>query len=144
MIYWTPTSGVYTYNGGDTNERYDTNVYMDKTGGDRLVIEGKSAVKVTFATTENGKVVGSPGVLNFTGIERLHLGDGNDVVNASTAKLNSAHGGTRPTVCRSGAVAAMTRSLAAISAISSTAARAMIRSAAAAAAISSKALLATT
>jgi Ca2+-binding RTX toxin-like protein len=94
VIYWTPTSGTYTYNGGDSNEHYDTNVYMEKTGGDRLIIEGKSAVKVTFLTTESGKVVGNPGVLNFTGIERLHLGDGNDVVDASNARVNAAHGGT--------------------------------------------------
>lgn len=94
VIYWTPTNGTYTYNGGDTNERYDTNVYMDKTGGDRLIIEGKTAVKVTFASTENGKAVAGSSILNFTGIERLHLGDGNDVVNASTATLNAAHGGT--------------------------------------------------
>lgn len=94
VIYWRPTSGVYTYAGGDTNERYDTNVYMDKTGGDRLVIEGNVGVKVTFLTTEAGKVVANPGTLNFTGIERLHLGEGNDTVDASTAKINAAHGTT--------------------------------------------------
>lgn len=94
VIYWRPTSGVYTYNGGDTNERYDTNVYMDKTGGDRLIIEGNVGVNVTFLTTESGKVTSNPGTLNFTGIERLHLGDGNDVVNASSARVNAAHGST--------------------------------------------------
>lgn len=94
VIYWRPTSGVFTYAGGDNNERYDSNFYLDKTGGDRLIIEGKVGVNVTFLTTESGKVVASPGTLNFTGMERLQLGDGNDTVDASNAKINAAHGTT--------------------------------------------------
>ncbi|MFT4014003.1 MAG: calcium-binding protein [Paracoccus sp. (in: a-proteobacteria)] len=87
------TSGNATIHGGDLNERYDSNVYGEKTGGDRLYFK-TSPVSLTFSTSEDGVATSSKGRLTFTGIERIHLGDGNDTVNAASATLESAHGGT--------------------------------------------------
>lgn len=94
-LYWVPTLGNATFNGGDTNERYDPNPYMDRTGGDSLIIDSKSlGVKVNFTTTEDGSAIRGTSKLVFTGIERMHLGDGNDTIIASAAKIEAAHGGT--------------------------------------------------
>ena len=95
VLRWTLTPGNYTFHGGDTNENYDSNVYGEKPGGDRLIIESKIGVNVQFTTTEAGRLDSGKGsTLNFTGVERLHLGDGNDVVNAGSARIESAHNGT--------------------------------------------------
>lgn len=88
------TSGYATISGGDGTERYDSNIFGDKTGGDRLYFNGSAPVRLTFSSTEDGVATLSGGRLNFTGIERVHLGNGNDVVNASSATLESAHSGT--------------------------------------------------
>ena len=83
---FTWLGGNATIHGGDTGENYDDNVYMDKTGGDRLFIDSPS--KVTFSSTEDGSAKTSTGTLQFDGIERLHLGDGNDVVKAGNAEVD--------------------------------------------------------
>ncbi|MFT4013727.1 MAG: hypothetical protein QM682_10045 [Paracoccus sp. (in: a-proteobacteria)] len=93
-LYWSPELGSYNFHGGDAGERYDTNVYMDKTGGDRLVIESTAGLRLTFSTTENGLLSTKDSFLNFTGVERIHLGEGNDTIIASNAALNKAHFGT--------------------------------------------------
>lgn len=93
-LYWTPALGNYAFHGGDANERYDTNVYGDKTGGDRLIVDSKLGVRVNFTSTEDGRLVSNKSVLNFTGVERLHTGDGDDVINASKAVIAPAHHGT--------------------------------------------------
>lgn len=93
-LHWTPELGSYTFHGGDTNERYDTNVYGDKTGGDRLIIDSKLGLRVTFTSTEDGRIASGKSVLNFTGVERLHSGDGDDVINASKAVILPGRVGT--------------------------------------------------
>lgn len=88
------SSGNATIHGGDANERYDSNIYGDKSGGDRLYFKAATPVKLTFSTSEDGVATLSGGRVSFTGIERIHLGNGNDVVNASGARIEKAHDGT--------------------------------------------------
>jgi Ca2+-binding RTX toxin-like protein len=73
--------------GGDTGERYDANVYGEKTGGDRLFIMSDADVRVRFSSTEDGYAQTAGSTLTFTGIERLHLGDGNDTIQAGNASV---------------------------------------------------------
>lgn len=94
LFGWSRDLGNATYHGGDLGEAYDPNPYMDRTGGDQLYIEDNAGVVVTFSTTENGYVQAGTQRLNFTGIERLHLGDGNDVVRGGNAAITPAHGST--------------------------------------------------
>jgi Ca2+-binding RTX toxin-like protein len=82
---FTWLGGNATIHGGDGGENYDDNVYMDKTGGDRLHIS--EAVKINFSSTEDGVAVAKSGSLVFDGIERIHLGDGNDVIRAGNANV---------------------------------------------------------
>lgn len=89
---FTWAGGDATIHGGDTGERYDANVYMDKTGGDRLILT--EPVKMTFTTSEAGVAKGASGTLTFDGIERIHLGDGDDTIHAGNATLNSPHDDT--------------------------------------------------
>lgn len=92
---FTWLGGNATIAGGDTGEAYDSNVYMDKTGGDRLFIDASlGGVKATLTSTENGTIVAGSSTLKFTGIERLHFGDGNDTIRAGSAVLNTPHDGT--------------------------------------------------
>lgn len=83
---FTWLGGNSTIHGGNTGERYDDNVYLDKTGGDRLFIS--EAVKLIFSSTENGIAQAASGTLVFDGIERIHLGDGNDVIRAGNASVD--------------------------------------------------------
>lgn len=93
-MIWSAAFGNKTYHGGDTNEAYDPNPYMDLTGGDRLVIESKAGVRVNFLSTEDGTVTSGSSKLTFTGIERLQLGSGNDTIRGTDAIIEKAHGGT--------------------------------------------------
>lgn len=88
------TSGNATIDGGNGNERYDSNIFGDKTGGDRLFFNSNAPVTLNFSSTEDGVATSSGGRLTFTNIERIHLGNGNDVVNAASARIESAHNGT--------------------------------------------------
>lgn len=83
---FTWLGGNATIYGGDTGERYDDNVYMDKTGGDRLFIS--DAVRLTFTSTEDGTGRAASGTLVFDGIERIHLSNGNDVIRAGGATVD--------------------------------------------------------
>lgn len=83
---FTWLGGNATIHGGDTGERYDDNVYMDKTGGDRLFISEE--VRLTFTSTEDGTARAASGTLVFDGIERIHLSNGNDVIRASGATVD--------------------------------------------------------
>jgi Ca2+-binding RTX toxin-like protein len=74
--------------GGDTGERYDSNVYGTKTGGDRLFIVSDESAAVRFSSTEDGEVKQGGSTLTFTGIERLHLGNGDDKIDASDASFD--------------------------------------------------------
>ena len=82
------SGGSATIHGGDTGEAYDTNVYGTKTGGDRLFIESNAGTRIHLTSTEDGKVMRGSETLTFTGIERLVLGDGNDIVRAGQATLD--------------------------------------------------------
>jgi Ca2+-binding RTX toxin-like protein len=79
--------GSSQVHGGDTGERYDANVYGEKTGGDRLFILTDVGARVRFVSTEIGTVEIAGDTLTFTGIERLHLGDGNDTVQANHSSI---------------------------------------------------------
>ncbi|MFT4013009.1 MAG: hypothetical protein QM682_06330 [Paracoccus sp. (in: a-proteobacteria)] len=83
---FTWAGGSATIHGGDTDESYDESVYMDKTGGDRLIIS--EAVKLIFASTEDGVARAASGTLVFDGTERIHLGDGNDMIRAGAAAVD--------------------------------------------------------
>lgn len=82
------TGGNATIDGGDSGEAYDSNVYGDKTGGDRLFIENVGAVKLVFASTEDGVATSGRDALAFSGIERIHLGAGDDIVRAGAATMD--------------------------------------------------------
>lgn len=86
--------GNATIHGGDGGERYDANIYGEKTGGDRLYFNGSTPVSLVFSTSEDGVATSTLGRLTFTGIERIHMGNGHDVVNAGNARLEAAHDGT--------------------------------------------------
>lgn len=83
--WYSGNANVY---GGNSNEHYDTDYYGEKNGGDRLIVMLDTNLRVRFKSTEDGTIETAGGKLTFTGIERLHLGDGNDVVNASGASLD--------------------------------------------------------
>lgn len=85
--------GKTTLTGGDTGESYDPNYYGPKTGGDTL--EGPEAgVKLRFDTTEDGEMKSPEGEIEFTGMERVTTGAGNDTVRAGAATINPEHDGT--------------------------------------------------
>ncbi|WP_347265912.1 hypothetical protein [Paracoccus sp. (in: a-proteobacteria)] len=92
-FHWTP-GGHDTFIGGDLGEAYDVNIYLDKTGGDRLFVGGNRGVKLNFENTEDGLVTSGEHSLKFSGMERIHLTDGNDTVRAGAATLRGAHGDT--------------------------------------------------
>lgn len=95
VFYWRGGIGNDTIHGGDTNDKYDINPYTpNNPGGDRLVLEGNQGATITFRTTEAGTAKIGGNTLTFTGIERVWGTAGNDVVDASKAKLNAAHDGT--------------------------------------------------
>jgi Ca2+-binding RTX toxin-like protein len=93
-MIWNPLTGPALYHGGDTGEAYDPNPYFDRSGGDRLVVESAVGVRMRMLSTEDGIARSAGQALTFTGIERLHLGDGNDTLNAATATPAAAHDGT--------------------------------------------------
>ncbi|MTH65084.1 calcium-binding protein [Paracoccus shanxieyensis] len=94
LMIWNPNTGNATFNGGNTNENYDSNPYMDRSGGDYLRVETSAALRVRFTTSEDGTVTQGNRVLKFTGIERIELGNGNDVLDATNARILPAHNGT--------------------------------------------------
>lgn len=86
------SSGVVdNYTGGNWNDFYDANLYGALSGGDRLVLgsnAGAGGFRVNFTTTEAGRAVDAYGNrLNFTGIERIQTGIGNDVIDGSNARI---------------------------------------------------------
>lgn len=99
VLIWNANSAtknnVDTYLGGSTGESYDSNPYGSLSGGDRLHLgtTGKDAFRVTFTNSEDGYALDPYGNrLNFTGIERLQTGAGNDHVDVSGASLKVARG----------------------------------------------------
>lgn len=82
---WNPLDGADTFHGGASG--YDTNVYGDKADGDRLFIDGDANTIVRFTNTADGTVTSGGQAMTFTGVERLHLGDGNDIVRGGAAGL---------------------------------------------------------
>lgn len=81
-------SGNANIYGGNNNEHYDTDYYGEKNGGDQLYVMRDTNLRVRFKSTEDGTIETAGDTLNFTGIERLHLGNGDDNVNASKADLD--------------------------------------------------------
>lgn len=81
-------SGNARIYGGDTGEDYDSDYYGEKTGGDRLYIMRNTDTRVTFKSTEDGTAKTDGDKLSFFGIERLHLGNGDDVINATGASVD--------------------------------------------------------
>lgn len=97
VLIWdqNPASRGYTdtYVGGNSAENYDSNVYGDLSGGDRLHLNGAGGFRIAFTTSENGLALDAWGNrLYFSGIERLQTGSGNDSIDGSTAALNAARG----------------------------------------------------
>lgn len=94
-IYWGRADGSATVIGGDGGERYDDNPYnTGNPGGDRLYITGAQGVTIRFQSTEDGTATIGGQTLRFFGIERLHGSAGNDVISASGAEVEAAHGST--------------------------------------------------
>ena len=85
-FFWL--GGAATIVGGDTGEAYDTNVYGTKTGGDRLHVEGDGPVILRLTSTEDGTATRGGDTLTFTGIERIHLGAGADIVRGGAAAID--------------------------------------------------------
>lgn len=83
VLHWIP-GGIDSWIAGDGGETYDDNVYMDKTGGDRLFVEG-GPVRLQLSTTEDGVARVGTSSLTFEGVERIHLSGGNDVIRAGQA-----------------------------------------------------------
>lgn len=87
-------SGNAKIHGGDTNERYDTNVYgpasqgQESSGGDRLRIETTENVRVKLNSTEDGFAIIGKDRLEFDGIERIHTGSGDDLIRAGAATVD--------------------------------------------------------
>lgn len=81
-------SGSATIHGGDTAEAYDTDVYGQKTGGDRLIVQSNTATVLNLTSTEDGTLTRGGDTLTFTGIERIELGAGNDLVKAGGATVD--------------------------------------------------------
>lgn len=92
VIRWTP-QGRDTLFAGTDGENYDANPYnTGNPGGDRLYIEGDVGAWVRFNTTTDGWTTVGTARLAFDGVDRLHLGDGNDTVRAGTATFDNDHG----------------------------------------------------
>ena len=92
VIRWTP-AGQDTLDAGTTGESYDANPYnTGNPGGDRLHIEGAAGAWVKLTTTTDGIVKVGGASLSFSGVDRLHLTDGNDTLRAGTATLEQDRG----------------------------------------------------
>ncbi len=82
------------YIGGNWNDFYDPNPYGDLSGGDKLILgasAGAGGFRVFFNTTEEGSVNDAYGNrLNFSGIERLETGAGDDFITAAGARIVAA------------------------------------------------------
>lgn len=91
-FYWTP-NGTDIFVGGDRGENYDPNPYLDRSGGDRLIIEGNRGVEVRFTSNEEGLVRLDGHSLKFEGVERFHGSDGNDTIRAAGATIEPARAG---------------------------------------------------
>ena len=92
VIRWTP-EGRDTLDAGTTGESYDANPYnTGNPGGDRLFIEGATGAWVKLTTTTDGLVKVGGASLAFSGVDRLHLTDGNDTLRAGTATLEQDRG----------------------------------------------------
>lgn len=95
QIYWGHADGSTTLYGGNSNEHYNTDLYTTgNPGGDRLYITGSEGATIRFGSTKSGVVNVGTETLKFYGVERLHTGNGNDVINGSAATLAPAVGGT--------------------------------------------------
>ncbi|SMO68804.1 Hint domain-containing protein [Paracoccus laeviglucosivorans] len=100
VVYWDqdPLSRgvVDAYVGGQMHETYDPNPYMDRLGGDRLVLghhAGQHGFRVTFTSSEDGQALDAWGNrLTFQQFERLTTGSGNDVINGALAVLEPERG----------------------------------------------------
>lgn len=96
-LYWDEdrnSSGtISNYNGGDWNDFYDSNIYGDLSGGDRLVLgnsAGAGGFRVVFTNSEGGRATDAYGNrLNFSGIERLRTGAGDDVIVGTNATIRA-------------------------------------------------------
>ena len=100
VIRWAP-GGQDTLDAGTAGESYDANPYnTGNPGGDRLHIEGATGAWVEgatgawvkLATTTDGLVKVGAHSLAFSGVDRLHLTDGNDTLRAGTATLEDGRG----------------------------------------------------
>ena len=82
------------YIGGDWNDYYDSNIYGDLSGGDKLFLgasAGAGGFRVFFSSTEAGSANDAYGNrLNFSGIERLETGAGDDYITAIGARISAA------------------------------------------------------
>ena len=82
------------YIGGDWNDFYDPNPYGELSGGDKLFLgasAGAGGFRVFFNTTEAGSANDAYGNrLNFSGIERIETGAGNDFITAQGARIVAA------------------------------------------------------
>ena len=93
-IYWGRGDGSTTVYGGSTGEHYDPDPYWGNAGGDRLYITGSQGVTVRFTSSETGIATIGNQTLKFFGIERFHGTSGNDVIDATNARIEPAHGST--------------------------------------------------
>lgn len=92
VIRWTP-AGRDTLDAGTDGESYDANPYnTGNPGGDRLFVEGIRGAWVKLGTTTDGIVKVGGASLSFSGVDRLHLTDGNDTLRAGTATLEQDRG----------------------------------------------------
>ncbi len=87
-----PTLDIYS--GGDTRENYDPNPYGELSGGDKLILGaslGAGGFQVYFTNTESGAAIDAFGNrVNFSGMERLETGAGNDYINGHAATVLAA------------------------------------------------------
>lgn len=92
VIRWAP-GGHDTLDAGTDGENYDANPYnTGNPGGDRLYIEGSAGAWVRLGTTTDGLVKVGGSSLSFSGVDRLHLTDGNDTLRAGTATFEDGRG----------------------------------------------------
>ncbi|RCW85078.1 calcium-binding protein [Paracoccus lutimaris] len=92
-----PTLDIYS--GSDWGDNYDSNIYGDLSGGDKLILgaaSGAGGFRVFFTDTESGAAIDAYGnKVSFSGIERLESGSGDDYINGSGATvLPGRHAGT--------------------------------------------------
>ncbi len=95
VLFWdedSSSSGVVSrYEGGDWNDFYDSNIYGDLSGGDKLILgnrAGNGGFTVVFTTSEAGRAHDAYGNrANFFGVERIETGAGDDFIEGSYATI---------------------------------------------------------